>query len=182
MKCLVIVDLFINVVMMELGLKVFRDNGIEVEVCEWLYDFVEKFQEDNLWVEQEGVEVVVLLEVLFQGMDDIDILIIQFVLVNIVVFDKLLKLKYVGVFCGGVENVNFQVVNVWGVEVMNILGCNVCSVVEFMVGMILVEMCNIVCLYDVLCDKYWCKDSLNYQVILEFGGKVVGLVGFGYIV
>ena len=56
MKCLAIADLFINAAMMESGLKALRDNGIEVEVREWSHGSVEKLQEDNLRVEQEGAE------------------------------------------------------------------------------------------------------------------------------
>lgn len=52
--------------------------GIEVEVREWSHDSVEKLQEDNLRVEQEGAEAVALPEALLQGTDDIDILITQF--------------------------------------------------------------------------------------------------------
>ncbi|GKM77992.1 hypothetical protein MS5214_51370 [Klebsiella pneumoniae] len=96
MKCLAIADLFINAAMMESGLKALRDNGIEVEVREWSHDSVEKLQEDNLRVEQEGAEAVALPEALLQGTDDIDILITQFAPVNTAVFDKLPKLKYVG--------------------------------------------------------------------------------------
>lgn len=59
MKCLAIADLFINAAMMESGLKALRDNGIEVEVREWSHGSVEKLQEDNLRVEQEGAEAVV---------------------------------------------------------------------------------------------------------------------------
>ncbi len=111
MKCLAIANLFINAAMMESGLKALRDNGIEVEVREWSHDSVEKLQEDNLRVEQEGAEAVALPEALLQGTDDIDILITQFAPVNTAVFDKLPKLKYVGVLRGGVENVNLQVAN-----------------------------------------------------------------------
>ena len=78
MKCLAIADLFINAAMMESGLKALRDNGIEVEVREWSHGSVEKLQEDNLRVEQEGAEAVALPEALLQGTDDIDILITQF--------------------------------------------------------------------------------------------------------
>ncbi len=122
MKCLAIADLFINAAMMESGLKALRDNGIEVEVREWSHGSVEKLQEDNLRVEQEGAEAVALPEALLQGTDDIDILITQFAPVNTAVFDKLPKLKYVGVLRGGVENVNLQVANARGVEVMNTPG------------------------------------------------------------
>lgn len=89
-------------------------------------------------------------------------------------FDKLPKLKYVGVLRGGVENVNLQVANARGVEVMNTPGRNARSVAEFTVGMILAEMRNIARSHDALRDKYWRKDSPNHQAIPELGGKVVG--------
>lgn len=159
MKCLAIADLFINAAMMESGLKALRDKGIEVEIREWSHDSVEKLQEDNLRVEQEGAEAVALPEALLQGTDDIDILITQFAPVNTAVFDKLPKLKYVGVLRGGVENVNLQVANARGVEVMNTPGRNARSVAEFTVGMILAEMRNIARSHDALRDKYWRKDG-----------------------
>ncbi|POT58504.1 oxidoreductase [Citrobacter amalonaticus] len=181
MKCLAIADLFINAAMMDAGLKALRDKGIEVEVREWSHESVEKLQEDNLRVEQEGSEAVALPDTLLQGADNVEILITQFAPVNTAVFDKLPQLKYVGVLRGGVENVNQQVAKARGIEVINTPGRNARSVAEFTVGMILAEMRNIARSHDALRDKFWRKDSPNHQAIPELGGKVVGLVGLGHI-
>jgi D-3-phosphoglycerate dehydrogenase len=54
MKCLAIADLFINAAMMDAGLKALKDKGITVEVREWSHESIEKLQEDNLLVEQQG--------------------------------------------------------------------------------------------------------------------------------
>jgi D-3-phosphoglycerate dehydrogenase len=56
MKCLAIADLFINAAMMDAGLKALKDKGITVEVREWSHESIEKLQEDNLRVEQQGSE------------------------------------------------------------------------------------------------------------------------------
>ncbi len=98
-----------------------------------------------------------LPEALLQGTDDIDILITQFAPVNTAVFDKLPKLKYVGVLRGGVENESSGGERP-GVEVMNTPGQRR-SVAEFTVGMIPAEMRNIARSHDALRDKYWRKDS-----------------------
>lgn len=181
MKCLAIADLFINKAMMDAGLNALRDKGIDVEVREWSHDSIEKLQEDNLRVEQEGAEAVKLPAALLEGADDVEILITQFAPVNTAVLDKLPKLKYIGVLRGGVENVNQQVALARGIEVMNTPGRNARSVAEFTVGMMLAEMRNIARSHDALRDKFWRKDSPNYQAIPELGGKVVGLVGLGHI-
>jgi D-3-phosphoglycerate dehydrogenase len=181
MKCLAIADLFINKAMMEAGLNALRDKGIDVEVREWSHDSIEKLQEDNLRVEQEGAEAVTLPAALLEGADDVEILITQFAPVNTAVLDKLPKLKYIGVLRGGVENVNQQVALARGIEVMNTPGRNARSVAEFTVGMMLAEMRNIARSHDALRDKFWRKDSPNHQAIPELGGKVVGLVGLGHI-
>ncbi|WP_058910164.1 2-hydroxyacid dehydrogenase [Entomohabitans teleogrylli] len=181
MKCLAIADLFINAAMMDAGLKALRDKGIEVEVREWSHESIEKLQEDNLRIEQEGAEAVTLPDALLSGAEDVDILITQFAPVNAAVFDKLTKLKYVGVLRGGVENVNQQVAKARGIEVMNTPGRNARSVAEFTVGMILAEMRNIARSHDALRDKIWRRDSPNHQAIPELGGKVVGLIGLGHI-
>ncbi|EOZ9303402.1 2-hydroxyacid dehydrogenase [Enterobacter hormaechei] len=181
MKCLAIADLFINKAMMEAGLNALRDKGIDVEVREWSHDSIEKLQEDNLRVEQEGAEAFTLPAALLEGTDDVEILITQFAPVNTAVLDKLPKLKYIGVLRGGVENVNQQVALARGIEVMNTPGRNARSVAEFTVGMMLAEMRNIARSHDALRDKFWRKDSPNHQAIPELGGKVVGLVGLGHI-
>ncbi|EIN8655427.1 2-hydroxyacid dehydrogenase [Citrobacter freundii] len=181
MKCLAIADLFINKAMMDAGLNALRDKGIDVEVREWSHDSIEKLQEDNLRVEQEGAEAVTLPAALLEGADDVEILITQFAPVNTAVLDKLPKLKYIGVLRGGVENVNQQVALARGIEVMNTPGRNARSVAEFTVGMMLAEMRNIARSHDALRDKFWRKDSPNNQAIPELGGKVVGLVGLGHI-
>ena len=82
MKCLAIADLFINKAMMDAGLNALRDKGIDVEVREWSHDSIEKLQEDNLRVEQEGAEAVTLPAALLEGADDVEILITQFAPVN----------------------------------------------------------------------------------------------------
>ncbi|MBM3007446.1 2-hydroxyacid dehydrogenase [Citrobacter freundii] len=181
MKCLAIADLFINKAMMDAGLNALRDKGIDVEVREWSHDSIEKLQEDNLRVEQEGAEAVTLPAALLEGADDVEILITQFAPVNTAVLHKLPKLKYIGVLRGGVENVNQQVALARGIEVMNTPGRNARSVAEFTVGMMLAEMRNIARSHDALRDKFWRKDSPNNQAIPELGGKVVGLVGLGHI-
>lgn len=181
MKCLAIADLFINKAMMDAGLNALRDKGIDVEVREWSHESVEKLQEDNLRVEQEGAEAVALPEALIHDADDVEILITQFAPVNTAVLDKLPKLKYIGVLRGGVENVNQQAALARGIEVMNTPGRNARSVAEFTVGMMLAEMRNIARSHDALRDKFWRKDSPNHQAIPELGGKVVGLVGLGHI-
>lgn len=181
MKCLAIADLFINKAIMDAGLNALRDKGIDVEVREWSHESVEKLQEDNLRVEQEGAEAVALPEALLHDADDVEILITQFAPVNTAVLDKLPKLKYIGVLRGGVENVNQQAALARGIEVMNTPGRNARSVAEFTVGMMLAEMRNIARSHDALRDKFWRKDSPNHQAIPELGGKVVGLVGLGHI-
>lgn len=171
MKCLAIADLFINAAMMDAGLKALKDKGIAVEVREWSHESIEKLQEDNLLVEQQGSEALALPAALLQGAEETEILIVQFAPVNAAVFDKLPKLKYVGVLRGGIENVNQEEAKARGIEVMNTPGRNARSVAEFTVGMILAEMRNIARSHDALRDKFWRKESPNHRPFLNWAAK-----------
>jgi len=181
MKCLAIADLFINKTMMEFGLKALRDEGIEVEVREWTHPSVEKLQQDNLQVEQQGAEAVALPAELLLAAEDADILIVQFAPVNTAVLNQLPQLKIIGVLRGGVENVNQDAAQARGIEVINTPGRNARSVAEFTVGMILAEMRNIARSHAALRAKIWRGESPNHRATPEIGGKVVGLVGLGNI-
>jgi D-3-phosphoglycerate dehydrogenase len=181
MKCLAIADLFINHPMMEDGLRLLRARGIEVVVREWHHPSIEKLQEDNLRVEQEGAEAVALPGELLQGVEDAEILITQFAPVNAAVLQALPQLKYIGVLRGGTENVNDEIARARGIEILNTPGRNARSVAEFTVGMILAEMRNIARSHDALRDRFWRIDNPNQSAIPELGNKVVGLVGFGHI-
>lgn len=68
MKCLAIADLFINAAMMDAGLNALKDKGITVEVREWSHESIEKLQEDNLRVEQQGSEAVALPAALLRAL------------------------------------------------------------------------------------------------------------------
>jgi D-3-phosphoglycerate dehydrogenase len=117
--------------MMEDGLRLLRARGIEVVVREWHHPSIEKLQEDNLRVEQEGAEAVALPGELLQGVEDAEILITQFAPVNAAVLQALPQLKYIGVLRGGTENVNDEIARARGIEILNTPGRNARSVAEF---------------------------------------------------
>ncbi|EKT60872.1 2-hydroxyacid dehydrogenase [Providencia sneebia] len=181
MKCLAIADLFIDQPTMETGLEKLRQHGFEVIVRQWSHPSIEKLQEDNLQIEQNGAEAVALPTDLYDDLQDVELVITQFAPVNKAVIDKLPNLKFIGVLRGGVENINQEYAKSKGIKVMNTPGRNARSVAEFTVGMILAETRNIARAHDALKDKYWRKDFPNADVIPEIGGKTIGLVGFGHI-
>ena len=179
MKCLAIADLFINAAMMDAGLKALKDKGITVEVREWSHESIENRRRIIYWLNSKAPKRWRCSAALLQGAEEVEILIVQFAPVNAAVFDKLPKLKYVGVLRGGIENVNQAEAKARGVEVMNTPGRNARSVAEFTVGMILAEMRNIARSHDALRDKFWRKESPNHRAIPELGGKVVVWSGWG---
>lgn len=78
MKCLAIADLFIDKKMMDDGLALLKEKGIEVEVKEWQHADLEALQKDNITLEKQGSESVDLPDYLMEGIEAYDYLITQF--------------------------------------------------------------------------------------------------------
>jgi D-3-phosphoglycerate dehydrogenase len=92
------------------------------------------------------------------------------------VFKLAPKLKVIGRFGVGVDNIDLDKAREYGVQVTNVPGGNANAVAEFAVGLILSALRNIPNLYQSARRAYW-----DRHVGEELQGKRVGLLGFGNI-
>lgn len=181
MKLLAIGDKFISKQVMGQGLEGLKEYGIEVSTREWMHENLEMLQKDNLLVEQKGPEAVELPEKLIEGIEQYDILVVQFTPVSKKLIEKAKNLKLICVLRGGIENIAYEYAASKGISVLNTPGRNARAVAEFTMGMILSEVRNIARSHAALKNGQWRKDFPNSGSVPELYNKTVGLVGFGYI-
>lgn len=181
MKLLAIGDKFISKQIMEEGLEGLNEYGIQVLTREWEHENLEMLQKDNLLVEQNGPEAVELPESLTEGIEQYDILVVQFTPVSKKLIEKAKNLKLICVLRGGIENIAYEYAASKGISVLNTPGRNARAVAEFTMGMILSEIRNIARSHAALKNGHWRKDFPNSGSVPELYNKTVGLVGFGYI-
>ncbi|MDF2883304.1 MAG: oxidoreductase [Clostridiaceae bacterium] len=181
MKLLAIGDKFISKQVMDQGLEGLKEYGIEVSTREWMHENLEMLQKDNLLVEQKGPEAVELPEKLIEGIEQYDILVVQFTPVSKKLIEKAKNLKLICVLRGGIENIAYEYAASKGISVLNTPGRNARAVAEFTMGMILSEVRNIARSHAALKNGQWRKDFPNSGSVPELYNKTVGLVGFGYI-
>ncbi len=167
--------------MMEQGLSKLVDAGIDVTVKEWRHDRLEELQKVNLEIEQGGSEVVEMPHMLFEDIDQYELIITQFAPIQEKVIVSARNLKLIGVLRGGMENINQAKAAEKGIAILNTPGRNARSVAEFTVGMILAEIRNIARSHAALKEGKWRKDFSNTAFIPELEGRTVGIVGFGHI-
>jgi len=181
MKLLAIGDKFIPKQVMAEGLEGLQEYGIDVSTREWSHDNLEMLQKDNLFVEQNGPDVITLPEKLIENIEDYDILVVQFTPVSKKLIDKAKNLKLICVLRGGFENIAFEYAASKGISVFNTPGRNSRSVAEFTIGMMLSETRNIARSHAALKDGIWRKNFPNSDSVPELYNKTIGLVGYGYI-
>ncbi len=181
MKVLAIGDRFIPAEFMEAGLKKLREKGFQVDVREWKHATLTELQRDNLLVEQKGPEAIDLPEELAKGIEEYEIIVVQFFPLNKRTIEQAKNLKYICVLRSGTENIDCAYAEAQGIEILNTLGRNARAVAEFTIGMILAETRNISRAHAALKAGEWRKDFPNSDAIPELYEKTIGLVGFGNI-
>lgn len=182
MKVLALGDTFIPAAVMEQGLQPLVEAGHELVVRQWKHESVKSLQEDNLLVEQQGANALELPQELLANLDSFEMIVTQFAPIGKAVLEAASNLKYVGVLRGGIENVDCEVAQAKGVEVINTPGRNARAVAEFTMGMILSEVRNIARSHAAMVnDNTFMKNFPNKDCIPEIFGKTVGLIGFGNI-
>lgn len=181
MKLLAVGDKFISKQIMLTGLEGLKECGIEVSAREWEHKTLELLQKDNLLVEQNGPEAVELPEKLIEGIEEYEVLVVQFLPVSKKLIDKAKRLKLICVLRGGTENIASEYAVSKGISVMNTPGRNARAVAEFTMGMILSEIRNIARSHAALKNGEWRKNFPNSGSIPELYNKTVGLIGFGHV-
>lgn len=115
---------------------------------------------------------------------DADVLLINKIVMNREVIDKLPKLKYIGVLATGFDNVDINYAKEKGIVVTNIPGYSTEAVAQMTFSFIL-ELSNQVALHDAsvkALDWSRSEDFCYWKTpIMELSGKTIGLFGFGEI-
>jgi D-3-phosphoglycerate dehydrogenase len=181
MKLLAISDTYIPHDYMRQGLAVLADYGVTVEVRRWEHSSLIELQQANLAMEQGGPEAVLLPDDLLSGLDDVEMLVVQFAPVSRQLLDAASGLKIIGVLRGGTENVDVATATSRSISVLNTPGRNARAVAECTLGLILAEVRNIARSHAGLRAGRWQREFPNSQAIPELYGKTVGLVGYGAV-
>lgn len=181
MRILAIADAYIPLDMLQDGTAALVEAGHDVTYVEWETASIEKLQEVNLLVEQNGPNGVDLPEQIADRVRQSDIVITQFAPIGAELISSSPDLKIIGVLRGGTENVDGEAASKAGIAVLNTAGRNARAVAEFTVGMILAETRNIARTHAAMREHVWLKDFPNGDAIPELEGRTIGLVGAGAI-
>lgn len=181
MKILAIADGFIPADYILEGFEGHPELSDELEVRTWAHESIEALQADNLAVEQGGPEAVEVPTELFEGVEDVEVIVTQFCPVPRSILERAVRLRAVGVMRGGTENVDVDAAAERGVKVLNTPGRNAEAVAEFTLGLMLTEMRNISRSEARLRNGSWDRDFPDAAAIPEIEGKTVGVIGYGQI-
>ena len=104
MKLLAISDTYIPRDVMRRGLAALEPLGGEIEVRSWEHPTLVALQEANLLIEKEGPEAVPLGDEVVRGLDEFDIVVVQFAPLSCSFLAAARRLKIVAVLRGGTEH------------------------------------------------------------------------------
>jgi len=181
MRLLALADAYIPADCMTEGLASLAEHDIQVEVRSWTHDSLEELQEANLRLEQDGPDAVTLDAALTTGLEDVDMLVVQFAPVGRQILDLTRNLKLIGVLRTGTENVDVATATQRGVTILNTPARNARAVAECTVGLILAEVRNLARAHSGLVRGDWRRDFPNRDAIPELFGKRIGLIGLGAV-
>ncbi len=179
MKLLGIGDLFIPCDYIENGIR--NIENVEVSTIEWKLKGFDELQNINLIVEQGGRENYEVPSYIIEAAQDADIVITQFCPITEKFVDACPNLKYIGVLRAGTENVCVEYAQKKGIKVFNTPGRNAHAVSDFTVGMMIAEARNIARGHYGIKNGDWIREYPNSGDIPDFGGRTVGLIGYGEI-
>ncbi len=181
MKLLAISDHYISESLMRAGLEALTQRGVEIEIRPWEHPTLEELQEANLQIELHGPNIIEMPQRFFERLDQFDIIVVQFAPVGRAMIEAAKRLRWIGVFRGGIENIDKQAADARNISILNTPGRNARAVAECTVGLILAEIRNLARSHAELRRGNWTRDYPNGMNIPELNGKTVGLVGFGAI-
>ena len=113
----------------------------------------------------------------------------DFVIINKVVFDKqtlskLPKLKYIGLFATGYNNIDIAAAKAQGITVCNAGSYSTDAVAQHTFGFILNEYSRVEQYSRFVMDGGWTKSAVFSPVVFptdEIAGKTLGIIGYGSI-
>lgn len=181
MKIVSISDLLIPKEYIENAFYVLDKFDIKQEVIEWEMKSLEELQKINILIEKHGSENYELPRYILKAVKDADIVVSHFCPISKKLIDYAKKIKLIGVFRKGYENINIKYATQNNILVMNTLGRNSNAVADFTVGLILAECRNIARGHMALKNGKWLKEFPNSESIPDLASKKVGIVGLGNI-
>lgn len=156
-------------------------DAVEVRRVDWVPSSEEEFWYLRSQVEKFGPAAGKPPQELFSAVADVDMIITQHTPLNAEIIGRADQCKIIGVCRAGVENVDVAAASAKGIAVSQTMGRNAHAVSDFTIGLMLAEMRNIARSHAALMQGKWQKKYYNTPFIGDMPGKVVGLVGFGYI-
>ena len=159
----------------------FEKAGHEVKTIDWKQDGIERLQNINILIEQNGPEVYEVEDYIIEAVKDADVIITQFCPMSRKVIDSCANLKAIGVLRGGIENINLDYCNEKGIMVFHTPGRNANAVADFTVGMLLCEARNIARSHALLKEGKWVKEYSNKDYVPDLCDKTAGIIGYGAI-
>ena len=181
MKIIGIGDLLIPCEYIEKAFAGFRSVGYDLQTIEWNQDGIDKLQNTNILIEQNGPEAYEVEDYMIEAIKDVDIIITQFFPINRKVIEACKNLKAIGVLRGGYENIALDLCNERGIKVFHTPGRNANAVADFAVGMLLCEARNIARSHALLKEGKWVKEYANKDNVPDLCDKTVGIIGYGAI-
>ena len=181
MKCLIIGDPGLPSKYIYNGIRRLERCGVDFTCIDWKEDLTrERFYSAIMEIEREGVEKIEPFREMLEHISDIEILVVHFAPVSSQVIKNGGKLKIIGCTRGGLENINVKVAKENGITVINAPGRNADAVADLTMGLILALVRKIALLHCMLKEGVW-KSFSREQLPYDLRGRVLGIIGFGYI-
>lgn len=181
-KAVVLCDYVIKQNLCEPHFRFLEEYGFEVD---YYQDFAGMDPADArklmMTVEKEGCEAFETSPELIEAVRDAEIVVLHMSVINKAVIDAMQNCKLIGVFRGGLENVNVPYAKQKGITVVNAATGSADAVADttifLMIGVLRGLIRGIV---DVRLNG-WVKKPHQMENNHNIGRVTVGLVGFGYI-
>jgi D-3-phosphoglycerate dehydrogenase len=180
-KVLIVGDLMLPCETIRREFKPLEDRGFKLTGFDWPLKNHEELTANNLAVEKGGPEAVDVPPGLMEEIETANILAVQFCPVSRAVLQSGRNLKLVGIMRAGVENIDLEAAQKFGIGVLNVRGRNAQAVAEFTLGLLLGEARNIARSHHALVGKTWRKNFQNSDYIPELHGRILGIIGMGEI-
>ena len=181
MKCVAIGDVFITPEMMKIALDKYPELVTDVQYFFFGENTKKEMRNTVKKIEHYERETIPVPEGFEQALADAEMVIVHLCPVTRKLIESAPKLKYILCNRGGVENVDVDAATERGIMLLHNPAHNANAVAEFTVGLMFVEMRNIVRANRALKEGVWREKFPNSEKIIELRNLTVGIVGFGNV-
>lgn len=180
MNILCIGDAMIPGIQIAAAAKLLHVKKAGIEINDWETDW-NRLQDRRLIIEKQGPSAENISQEIINANKNTEIILVLFCPVSREMIGNFPKLKLIGVARAGLENIDVNYATEKGILVQHIMGRNAHAVSDYTVGLILAEARNIARSHCAVKNGVWRKSFSNSDMVPELQGKIVGLIGFGYI-